>query len=72
MSTCTVCSPKMSYINVIKIQKTVSGKLDGDILNNDAAQAQKQHLPSVGHCGLLQVDIADWENTLWTEREAEM
>lgn len=30
------------------------------------------HLPSVGHCGFLQVDIADWENTLWTEEGADM
>lgn len=29
------------------------------------------NLPSVGHCGFLQVDIADWENTLWTGEGAE-
>lgn len=32
----------------------------------------QNNLPSVGHCGFLQVDIADWENTLWTEEGAEM
>lgn len=25
------------------------------------------NLPSVGHCRFLQVDIANWENTLWTQ-----
>lgn len=30
------------------------------------------NLPSVGHCRFLQVDIADWENTLWTEEGSEM
>lgn len=54
-------------------------KLDKCIPNYDAVQAQiKKHhhtsynSPSVGYCGFLQVDIADWENTLWTEKKAQI